>query len=323
MRWLRSAVLWARRWGSRLEWWLRGLGRQKLLTTTYLGHPFEYPFDSLIGRHIAGGGTWDDGVRIVADVFLPEHGARVCDVGSNIGASLLRVYDVRPDALVTAFEPSSRFAPLLERNLRNAGINSADVRRTFVGKEPGRIWLHNNESSASALKTYAGHLARGKELVEVQTLDQVLAGSEVHLIKTDTDGFDIDVFRGADNILQEHSPVLFFELAPTLMKQPEIDLLWLQERGYGDFVCLASGQHVQLLGRTRDASQAISWATDASYCDVLVCRDHSVASGRLGDFLSVMEGSRGRQSQWPSCFQASVRTGHFVGSPRRSIVSLD
>lgn len=282
VRRLRAAVLWARRSSSRLEWWLRGLGRQKVLTTTYLGYPFDYPYDSLIGRHIAGGGTWDDGVRVVADVFLPEHGARVCDVGSNIGASLLQVYAVRPDAMVTAFEPSSRFAPLLERNLRNAGIKSADLRRTFVGREPGRIWLHNNESSASALETYAGHLGRGKELVEVQTLDQVLGPDEIHLIKTDTDGFDIDVFRGAAALLQEHAPVLFFELAPTLMKQPEVDLLWLQERGYGDFVCLASGQRGQLLGRTRDVDQAIRWASDASYCDVLVCREGSTASGRLG-----------------------------------------
>lgn len=285
----RAFIQEARRRRSGLEWWLRGLRSDKVLTTEYLGHPFEYPYDSFIGRHIANGGTWDDTVRIVADVFLPEHGAQICDVGSNIGASLLQIYAVRPDARVTAFEPSPRFAPLLERNLRHAGVEHANLRRTFVGAAPGRVWLYNNESSASALDAYAGHLARGRELVEVETLDQVFESGAVHLIKTDTDGFDIDVFRGAVNLLREQAPVLFFELAPTLMKDPNFDLRWLQGHGYRDFVCLASGQGEGILGKTRDAGQAMRWASDASYCDVLVCRRDSRASARLDLFLSVME----------------------------------
>jgi hypothetical protein len=121
------------------------------------------------------------------------------------------------------------------------------------------------------------------------TLDQVLGADRVHLIKTDTDGFDIDVFRGATNLLERHAPVLFFELAPTLMKDAIGDLEWLQNRGYADFICLASGQHERILGRTRDAQHAVRFATDASYCDVLVCRDGSAASGGLPDFLSAMD----------------------------------
>jgi FkbM family methyltransferase len=285
---LRNFVLAARRRRSALAWWLRGVGRQKVRTTTYLGHDFEYPFDSIIGRHIARGGDWDHALRVAADVFLPREGARVCDVGSNIGASLLQIYAVRPGASVTAFEPSSRFAPLLERNLHHAGIENGVVRRTFIGGEPGRVWLYNNESSASALESYADHIGRGRELVEVRTLDQLLGGYEIHLIKTDTDGFDVDVFRGATNLLQEWAPVLFFELAPALMKDPIGDLVWLGEHGYGDFVCLASGQNERVLGRTRNPHEAVRWATDASYCDVLVCRERSRAYRLLTTFLSIM-----------------------------------
>lgn len=49
--------------------------------------------------------------------------------------------------------------------------------------------------------------------LRLRTLDSIIAESAFtpHLIKIDTDGFDFKVLRGAQNTLQTHKPVIYFE----------------------------------------------------------------------------------------------------------------
>ena len=103
------------------------------------------------------------------------------------------------------------------------------------------------------------------------------------LIKVDTDGYDMEVLRGAGAVLREDRPVVYFELEPRLLHQaPDVDLAWLQSLGYRRLACLdASGQYI---GITDDPGKAIMWASAPSakgYCDVICCAEGTEREDRL------------------------------------------
>src|SRR5437899_7291598 len=67
-------------------------------STTYFGNRFSFPSDSRIGQIIADGGDWDPVLRSISATLLPSGDPVVCDVGSNIGASLMQILASRPSA---------------------------------------------------------------------------------------------------------------------------------------------------------------------------------------------------------------------------------
>jgi FkbM family methyltransferase len=254
--------------------------------TLYLGHPFVYPSDSLIGAaFIDKGKDWDITLRTIVPVLLPKEEPVICEVGSNIGASLLQILAVKPRARVLACEPSDRFRPFLEHNLELAGFDHVEILPLLMGSKSGSMWLYNNSSSASVVSAdYDGHEPRGKELIEMTTLDDVFRDrDQVDFIKTDTDGFDFEVLRGAEATLRRDRPILFFEFDVDLLSEPLADLMWLQSVGYRRLVCLAP--EGELVGMTENPEQVVAWAGAREYCDVLACIEHSAAEARLGRLL--------------------------------------
>jgi len=249
----------------------RLIDREPVKVTTYLGHEFAYPADSMIGRHVAKHGDWDAILaRIVVRAF-PEDDPFICEVGSNIGASLLEILHGKPKASVLALEPSNDFRPFLVRNLAAAGYDHVRVLPLFVGARRGTTWLYNNETTASATgPEYSDHETRGRQQVEVSTLDEILGDApRVDFIKVDTDGFDFEVLQGAEHTLRNQRPLLFFELAPDLVPDSRGHLGSLQALGYERLICLSPGQHAVVIGITDDPARAVAWAQESGYCDVL------------------------------------------------------
>jgi FkbM family methyltransferase len=254
------------------------INRNRVKTVPYLGHQFAYPADSTIGRHLAKHREWDAILaRIVASAFV-RNDVFVCEVGSNIGASLLQILRGKPGASVLALEPSDRFRPFLIRNLEAAGVEDrVRVLASFVGESAGSVTLYNNETTASAARPiYSDHNPRGEQEVAVTTLDVLLATEpRLDFLKVDTDGFDFKVLRGAAGVLADQKPLLFFELVPSLMPTALADLAWLGSLGYGRLICLSPGQEAEVMGTTREPSEAIHWAARFGYCDVLCWHDAS------------------------------------------------
>jgi hypothetical protein len=130
------------------------LGSVPIRVEEYLGRPFICPRDSLIGEFIGRGKEWDAVLRRIVSVLVPGEEPTICEVGSNIGASLLQMLAAKPDARVVAFEPSARFRLFLEANLGLAGFSHAEVLPLLAGRRAGSMWLYNNASSASVVSTY-------------------------------------------------------------------------------------------------------------------------------------------------------------------------
>ena len=261
------------------------------LATTYLGRRFVYPARSWIGAQIGSGTEWTPALRDLAG--LVEENACIVDVGSNVGASLLQMLAVRPAARAIAIEPSGRYLPCLRQNLNEAGFSHAEVVPVAMGRRLGEIWLHNNATTASIVNMdYCGFESLGKQLVKMRTLDDVMQHrTRASFVKVDTDGYDMEVLRGAEAILRNDRPVLYFELEPRLLHQaPDADLAWLQSLGYRHLACLdADGRYI---GITDNPERAIIWARAPSskgYCDVACCAVDTKQEERLLNLVQQWE----------------------------------
>lgn len=241
--------------------------------TVYLGHRFTYPPENLIGTFIEAGKGWDNYLPAVLKALVPEESPTICEVGSNIGASLLRMTAAKPHARFLAFEPSDRFRPFLERNLRYAGAERVEVYPLLVGRTSAPQWLYVNTSSGSVTQQdYGEHAFVGAQFVYATTLDRLFEDEQVHFVKVDTDGYEFEVLRGGVATLKKWRPVLHFELTPKILDEPGDDMAWLGALGYRTFVCLApEGDYI---GTTNNVHTAIEWAWE-DYCDVITAVEGS------------------------------------------------
>jgi FkbM family methyltransferase len=210
------------------------------------------------------------GIDAMSDIALLLDGVTrpvVFDVGAYTGDTVELFRRVLPDCEIHAFEPSpSTFLKLeeaagdLERvHLVNAG----------VGSTPGTSVLIENEHRNMSSLLRPSKTVWGRVLVEtpvdVITLDAYAARSgveRVDVLKTDTQGYDFEVLRGASGLIESgrvrlvHTEIIFSEMYEGI---PPFDELYrfLRERGF------------RLVGFYNTAWQG----QRASWCDALFAID--------------------------------------------------
>jgi hypothetical protein len=124
----------------------------------------------------------------------------------------------------------------------------------------------------------------------MSTLDAFCLDRErLDFLKVDTDGFDFEVLRGAEESIKRHHPVLFFEFTPDFLDQPAADLTWLQGLGYQRLTCFSA--RGQLVGTTDVPEQAIAWAKadPSEYVDILACHAGSSCDERLETLVAELK----------------------------------
>ena len=247
----------------------------------YLGHPFVYPIGSQVGDAIAGGWEWDNVLRPILSTLVPDEKPVVCEVGSNIGASLLEILVAKPHARVLCFEPADRYRGRTS-STTCAWPASATWRFWRCSSTPGLGTGFINTDGTSGSIRAMPHLTT-IQAAPVTTLDEALLRRDpLTFLKTDTDGHDMEVLHGAEATLRRDRPVLFLEFCPVLMVTPATpELAWLQGLGYRRFMCLDNAG--RLVGITTDPDQAASWSDAYWYCDILTCAEGSAADRRLDD----------------------------------------
>ena len=146
-------------------------------------------------------------VNRLAALWKDSDGPVVLDVGANIGnwsAELLRSCrdrGVRPS--VHAFEPcSSTYAALADRF---KGVAAITTHRIALGDSRATVELAV-EAPLAGTNSLACRHGGLRETVTVDTVDDFLlshAVARVSMVKTDTEGFDFHVMRGARHALAD------------------------------------------------------------------------------------------------------------------------
>lgn len=189
--------------------------------TKYGQYTLRYPSRSIVGRAVADGVTWDSHLTSIVARLPPS--ALVCEVGSNIGASLLTMMRARTDLRFVCFEPSDRFLPYLRANVDANGLEDrVTIEPRLVGPD-GEPWqLTSNTSTGSVVSgCYDRHIPLETQAMTSVGLDGYFArrGEQPAFLKVDTDGFDHKVLESARGLLAEGRPTVFVEYTPTLLER--------------------------------------------------------------------------------------------------------
>jgi FkbM family methyltransferase len=130
----------------------------------------------------------------------------IVDVGANIGLyACLGAAQLPDGGRLIAFEPVPANLEFLRRNLDRNGLRDrVDVEAAAAGQAPGELVIHlvpDNIALASASRTRATNLHSTESVsAPVVTLDSYFEARpdlQPDIIKTDTEGYDGYVLRGA------------------------------------------------------------------------------------------------------------------------------
>ena len=178
--------------------------------TSPAGNSFTYIADEadLLSRHVVWGNlkAWE-ATSLRAFSELCHNSERILDVGAYSGMySLVACADGAGE--VIAFEPNPGTRPLLERNIR---ANGWEGRVTVVPKgvsdSPGAARMTIPVDTTSARVDDAGT----GPTIELTTIDEVLGGLWVDVIKLDVEGLEARVLTGASATLGRCRPALIVE----------------------------------------------------------------------------------------------------------------
>jgi len=210
------------------------------------------------------------------------------DIGANIGVTSIIMSHYAPNGRVIGVEPGKRVFKLMNENLARNGIHNVQAFDYAVSSEPGTMAFHEL-SAFGHLHGHAGVDAADPDAVEVITLDQLvkkLGLERLDFIKIDTEGFEPQVFAGAQETIRRFKPVIQFELNTwTLMAAGKNDPL-----AFAATICQQFGSVYRInktaIGLDLDVISAESSAVGASrtmihdniafnqsWDDYLICSD--------------------------------------------------
>ncbi|MBF7728997.1 FkbM family methyltransferase [Pseudomonas sp. N040] len=216
--------------------------------------------DEFISGDLARSGIWEP---FESRVFsrLCAASSQVLDLGANIGwYSLLAVRYLGENGRVIAFEPDAVNARLLRVNAATGDHRACiEIHQAAVSDREGELSLYQSATNLGDHRLFLDEEARDCCLVPVTTLDSFFDGCEgplPDLVKSDTQGSEARIFRGAAGLLaQGWRPTWILEFWPFGLTRSGDDpaTFWrqLDELGYLTFEVAENNPVLVLLTEER------------------------------------------------------------------------
>jgi FkbM family methyltransferase len=159
-------------------------------------------------------------VRFIERVLPPDGNA--IDIGAHVGAVLRDIVRVAPHGSHHAVEPLPDLAAQLRAAFPTVVVHECVLGAAeWVADQGQRATINRNvdDPGYSSVARVDHPRVRGKmiETVDVAatTLDEIASAMpDVHLIKLDVEGFELQVLRGGTDLLRTRRPVIVFEHEP-------------------------------------------------------------------------------------------------------------
>lgn len=141
-----------------------------------------------------------------------ETGANVLDIGSNIGYyALIEAKEVGEKGCVRAIEPVPENFETLEKNVELNQYDNIDCINKAAGSKDTEARI---KKSPSPNRNRIDEKNEYNIVTEVETVDSLRDNIEPEMIRMDVEGYEIEIFKGMENVLKKDSLKLFLELHP-------------------------------------------------------------------------------------------------------------
>ena len=185
--------------------------------------------------------------RYFAQAVRDAKGGVILDVGANTGFYTLLAISLLKTVRVVAYEPLDSVRNILCRNLRlNRARSRVTVLSFAASNANGRVTLFIPDASHGLVETSASLSSAFKnepgarQSVTTKTLDSMhLTGPRVAVIKIDAEGHDIEVLRGAEQLMLRDRPIVFVEVLFGADEQGLTEIL--NRCGYSDILLFPDG----------------------------------------------------------------------------------
>ncbi len=210
-------------------WWLgrHVAGRRGYLPggwrmTMAEGTVIELPQDSSMTWEVAFSGQYDTPYVEVARRYVTP-GSLVLDVGASLGLWTVQLARTARSvgAEVWAVEPEPANLWWLKRNLALNGLDRVvQIHPIALGSTPGSLRIQLRDAGGGNAAVAFGD-EPGTSEVQVLRMDDIPRSCSVSFIKLDVEGFELEILRGARQLLEKDCPVVF----------GEFNRRWLEARG--------------------------------------------------------------------------------------------
>jgi FkbM family methyltransferase len=139
----------------------------------------------------------------------------IFDIGANLGQSVAAFRESFPNSSVHSFEPSPTVFRQLEANTK--GLKDVYLNNAAMGSSEGKMVLIENAdpgmSSLLEVDQDCWGKVTGRCEVEIDTVDNYCkqkSVTHIDILKSDTQGFDYQVFQGSRDMFARHGVHLIF-----------------------------------------------------------------------------------------------------------------
>ncbi len=219
------------------------LKRKRLLAkVSRFGLEFVIAPHDMVGRTIFKRGDYESVITsyLLKNIAFSENDVFI-DVGANIGwYSVLLSQKTSAPARIFAFEPDAMNAELLESNVKRNSATIVSINKVALSDTAGEKhfyrYSNRNLGRHSLLPINNGEVTT----VPSMTLDDFweqnsLSTEKPRFIKIDTEGYELQVVRGAEKVLAD-CPAVLAEFSPGFMKKGGVDpndfVDYMSEKGF-------------------------------------------------------------------------------------------
>jgi FkbM family methyltransferase len=171
----------------------------------------------------------DDYLQEIGEAFEPDNIAilkllcdedsRVLDIGANIGMTALAFSQICPRGQVAAIEPVPPTFRHLQRNVTKARARNLKIFNFALGSRAGSVLMQGHPSNFACSFVADNYTIPGRDHfsyeVPVRRLDDTfseLSLDRLDFLKVDVEGFELEVFAGAKDVLNTYKPIVFLEM---------------------------------------------------------------------------------------------------------------
>ena len=183
-------------------------------------------------------------------------GSTLLDIGANKGVfSIYMSRAAGPSGKLLAFEAQPELGAHLRAVKQSFGLDNMTIVNLGLSSQPGVLTMRRSEAG-SGMASFHNDDADGLDSIDIPVikLDDYIDDHRtgpVRFIKCDVEGHELDVFRGAEQLLLRDKPILLFECHDSEASKGEL-FNYLTGLGYdGFFFHVSAKDHRSLCHKGR------------------------------------------------------------------------